>query len=130
MIGQAQRCYVEKGLKNITYVRGDVGQLPFKDESIDWVLSMNGFHAFPDKELAWNEITRVLKKGGVLVGCFYIQGKRPFADFFIRHIYTRYGTFTAPFWSEADILERLNKQYIVRHHGNRQSIFYFKAEKR
>lgn len=40
------------GLKNITFLQGDVGALPFEDESFDIVLSLNGFHAFPDKAMS------------------------------------------------------------------------------
>ncbi len=49
---------------HITFIRGDVGALPQPDESCDVVLSMNGFHAFPDKDKAFKETFRVLKKGG------------------------------------------------------------------
>jgi ubiquinone/menaquinone biosynthesis C-methylase UbiE len=129
MLRQAQRCYERAELKNITFVRGDVHQLPLKDESIDLVLSMNGFHAFLNKEKALNEITRVLKKGGRLVGCFYIQGKRRFTDFFIRQIYARHGTFTPPFWSEAEVLEQLGRRFMFQRKVNQKAIFYFEAVK-
>lgn len=39
--------------------------LPFENGSFDFVLSLNGFHAFPDKEAAYREIFRVLRPGGV-----------------------------------------------------------------
>ena len=51
---------------NISFVQGDVGKLPFEDASFNTVLSMNGFHAFPDKKKAFLETNRVLKKGGSL----------------------------------------------------------------
>lgn len=49
------------GLENVTFRQGDVGALPFDDASFDAVLSLNGFHAFPDKEAAYREVFRVLK---------------------------------------------------------------------
>ena len=58
------------GLTNISFRQGDVGALPFKDESFDIVLSLNGFHAFPDKEAAYRETYHVLKPGGTFCGCF------------------------------------------------------------
>ena len=33
-----------------------------ENETFDMVLSMNGFHAFPDKDHAFQETWRVLKK--------------------------------------------------------------------
>ncbi len=49
--------------RNVNFVQGDVGRLPFEDESFDIVLSLNGCHAFPDKAAAYRETYRVLKKG-------------------------------------------------------------------
>lgn len=31
-------------------IQGDVGNLQMENESVDTVVSMNGFHAFPDKQ--------------------------------------------------------------------------------
>lgn len=44
-----------------------MGALPYEDGTFDIVLSLNGFHAFPDKEAAYREVFRVLKTrlGGV-----------------------------------------------------------------
>lgn len=36
--------------RNISFIQGDVGKLLLADESYDIVMSMNGFHAFPDKK--------------------------------------------------------------------------------
>ena len=52
--------------------QGDVGNLQMENESVDTVVSMNGFHAFPDKHKAFHEIWRVLKPGGDFIACFYI----------------------------------------------------------
>ena len=57
-------------LKNVTFRQGDVGALPYEDDTFDIVLSLNGFHAFPDKEAAYREVSRVLKSGGTFCGCF------------------------------------------------------------
>ena len=55
--------YLEKAnrlvLKNVTFQQGDVGALSYADDTFDIVLSLNGFHAFPDKEAAYREIFRV-----------------------------------------------------------------------
>ena len=62
MMGAAQKKAEAAGIKNITFRQGDVGELPFDDGSFDTVLSLNGFHAFPDKEAAYRETFRVMKE--------------------------------------------------------------------
>ncbi len=111
MMAAAQKRAAAAGLKNITFRQGDVGALPFEDESFDIVLSLNGFHAFPDKEAAYRETYRVLKKGGTFCGCFYIQGGCRRTDWFIRNIYARMGFFTPPFETEDSLRERLAGMY-------------------
>ena len=63
MMGQAQEKADRLHLKNVTFRQGDVGALPYADDTFDIVLSLNGFHAFPDKEAAYREVFRVLKPG-------------------------------------------------------------------
>ena len=60
MMGQAQEKADRLHLKNVTFRQGDVGTLPYADGTFDIVLSLNGFHAFPDKEAAYREVFRVL----------------------------------------------------------------------
>ena len=66
-------------------------KLPFPDESFDIVLSINGFHAFPDKEAAYSETFRVLKKGGTFCGCFYTEGRSKRTDWVTKHIFVPKG---------------------------------------
>lgn len=66
--------------KHISFVQGDVGKLPMENETFDMVLSMNGFHAFPDKDKAFQETWRVLKKDGTFIACFYIKEKSRVTD--------------------------------------------------
>ena len=65
MLAQAEKRL--GGYAHIQCVQGDVGNLPMADEAFDTVVSMNGFHAFPDKQKAFQETWRVLKPGGVLL---------------------------------------------------------------
>lgn len=110
-MNSAREKAVAMGLKNVRFMQGDVGALPFEDESFDAVLSLNGFHAFPDKEAAWRETYRVLKKGGTFCGCFYIQGECGRTDWFIRHLYQPKGFFTPPYETKQSLRERLEKKY-------------------
>lgn len=75
MMARAKRRAKNMGLSNVRFLQGDVGKLPFADASFDLVLSLNGFHAFPDKDAAYREILRVLRPGGIFTGCFYIIGE-------------------------------------------------------
>ncbi|MBQ8953866.1 MAG: class I SAM-dependent methyltransferase [Clostridia bacterium] len=111
MMGAAQRRAASLGVKNVRFQQGDVGALPFADESFDIVLSLNGFHAFPDKEAAYKETFRVLKKGGVFCGCFYVQGACGRTDWFIKHLYQPKGFFTPPYETESSLRARLRGLY-------------------
>ncbi len=111
MMNAAKQKADRVGIKNITFLQGDVGALPFPDESFDIVLSLNGFHAFPDKEAAYRETYRVLKKGGTFCGCFYIAGGCRRTDWFVNHLYVPKGFFTQPFETEDSLRRRLREMY-------------------
>ena len=111
MMGAAKARAEAAGIRNVRFVQGDVGALPFDDASFDIVLSLNGFHAFPDKEAAYRETRRVLKPGGTFCGCFYIRGGCARTDWFIRHLYEPKGFFTSPYETEDSLRERLSKLY-------------------
>lgn len=98
-------------LKNVSFVQGDVGALPFADESFDIVLSLNGFHAFPDKDAAFHETWRVLKPGGTFCGCFYIRNEFKRTDFFVQKLYVPKGFFTPPFETKESLRARLKELY-------------------
>ena len=111
MMAAARRRAKRAGIRNVCFVQGDVGALPFPDESFDVVLSLNGFHAFPDKEAAYRETFRVLKRGGTFCGCFYIRGGCKRTDWFIRHLYQPKGFFTPPYETETSLRQRLSALY-------------------
>jgi len=130
MMAAAQDKAERAGIRNITFVQGDVGDLPFEDGSFDIVLSLNGFHAFPDKEAAYRETFRVLKPGGTFTGCFYIEGGCPRTDWFIRHLYVRKGFFTPPFETEESLRERLCGMYEEVTVSSVEGIGCFRAKKK
>ncbi len=111
MMASAQEKAKALGIRNINFLQGDVGALPFEDESFDIVLSLNGFHAFPDKEAAYRETFRVLKPGGTFCGCFYVRGGCKRTDWFIRHLYQPKGFFTPPYETEQSLRRRLSGLY-------------------
>lgn len=114
---------------NITFQRGDVGALPFPDESFDVVVSLNGFHAFPDKEAAYKETHRVLKPGGILTGCFYVEQANRHTDNMIRRFYVRPGFFTPPFETVNSLQKRLSGMYSEAKVSHVQSIAVFQCRK-
>jgi len=111
MMASAREKAEALGVSNVTFTQGDVGALPFEDESFDTVLSMNGFHAFPDKEAAYAETYRVLKPGGTFCGCFYVEGEKARTDWLIKHLYVPMGFFTPPFETSASLQARLSSLY-------------------
>lgn len=118
-----------KNCQHIECVQGDVGNLPMNDESFDVVLSMNGFHAFPDKEKAFTETRRVLKEGGTFISCFYIKGKSRVTDWLVKNILSKKGWFTPPFQTEEELKRVLEERYknIELHVDG--SMAYFKCVK-
>ncbi len=125
MMKNAENRAEAMNIKNVSFVQGDVGKLPFEDETFDIVLSLNGFHAFPDKEAAYREVYRVLKKGGMFCGCFYIEKEYPRTDFFVNTLYVPKGFFTPPFESKASLKRRLENMYssVEVHSVNAEGIF-------
>ena len=78
---------------------------------LDTVVSMNGFHAFPDKQKAFHEIWRVLKPGGNFIACFYIRGKSKRTDWLVKNILAKKGWFSPPFQTEKELRDILQKLY-------------------
>lgn len=109
MLEQAKRRL--DGQAHINFIQGDVGNLQMDDESFDIVLSMNGFHAFPDKQKAFSETCRVLKSGGDFIACFYIRGKSKRTDWLVKNILAKKGWFTPPFQTEEELKNTLQKMY-------------------
>lgn len=116
--------------KNITLMQGDVGLLPFQNGTFDIVMSMNGFHAFPDKRAAFRESYRVLKRGGSFIGCWYIRGESSMTDTLVKQILTRKGWFTPPFDTAAQLRRKLEKGYDLREFHVEGSMVYFCGVKR
>lgn len=129
MLLQARERFSASKLSNVTCIQGDVGDLNFGDEAFDIVLSMNGFHAFPDKEKAFFETARVLKKDGIFCGCFYIKGQCKRTDFIVNFLLAKKGWFTPPFQSLEELRIKLLTMYSQVEIDNEKSMVYFKCVK-
>ena len=129
MMATAEERAKEMGISNARFQQGDVGKLPFADESFDIVVSLNGFHAFPDKEAAYKETFRVLKPGGLFTGCFYVEGANAHTDKMIRRFYIKSGFFTPPFETVDSLRKRLSGMYSEAVVRNVESFAVFQCRK-
>lgn len=108
----AAKVHAEKiNLSNVKFIQADVAKLPFSDEIFDVILSIDGFHVFPDKTAAYNEIFRVLKFGGIFCGCMYVTGENFRTDIFVKHFCNRAGFFTPPHENILSLESRLKNFY-------------------
>lgn len=130
MLLQAEKRFKANSLRHVRTKQGDVGALPFNDGQFDVVLSMNGFHAFPDKERAYSEVNRVLKTGGAFIACFYVRGESRISDWLVNTILSRKGWFTPPFETAGQLRERLKRDYEIQEFHLDGSMVYFKATKK
>ena len=129
MMAQAKEKADRLGLQNVSFRQGDVGALPFEDGSFDAVLSLNGFHAFPDKEAAYRETFRMLRPGGTFCGCFYVKDGFSRTDWFIRHAYEPAKFFTPPYETVTSLQARLNSLYETAKAGSLKGIAWFVCRK-
>jgi arsenite methyltransferase len=67
MIDKARRTAEKMGVRNATFLRGDLTALPLGDGAADWVTSNCVLNHADDKRAVWREIARVLKPGGRFV---------------------------------------------------------------
>jgi len=130
MLERAEQRLRDAGITNVKTMQGDVGALPFENDTFDFVLCMNGLHVFPDKERAYAEILRTLKPGGELLACFYIAGEQKVADWLAKTVMTRMGWFTPPFDTAADVRRRLQPYYDIIDIHIEGAMLYFRARKK
>ena len=120
----------EQARPKVKTMQGDVGALPFEEDTFDYVLCMNGLHVFPNKDKAYSEILRTLKPDGELLACFYIAGEQKVADWLAKTVMTRMGWFTPPFDTANDVRQRLEPYYDILDFHVEGAMLYFRAKKR
>lgn len=82
MLTQAKTYLAEQsGLPTeVTFVRADVGRLPFPTGSIDAVHAGAALHCWPSPSAAVAEISRVLRPGGVFVASTFLTPAAPLGE--------------------------------------------------
>jgi SAM-dependent methyltransferase len=128
MLRKAQVRFRQLGVRNVHLLKADAANLPLRDVGADILLSMNGWHAFADKQRATAEMHRVLRAEGTLIACGYVQGGRRLSDWFVRHFGVRHGFFTPPFFA-ADDLARQFQDFTITRRRSDKSIAWFEAVK-
>ena len=64
MIEKARKTSKRLGVDNVEFIQTDLSGLPLDDKSVDVIISNCVLNHVADKQQIWNEIYRVLKKGG------------------------------------------------------------------
>jgi ubiquinone/menaquinone biosynthesis C-methylase UbiE len=128
MLRRAKREFERQGVRNAHLVRADVAHLPLADGAADMVLSMNGWHAFPEKPRAIAEIRRVLCTDGRLIACGYVKGDSRRSDFFVKHFGVRRGYFSRPLFELGDLASHF-EGFTIGRQGTGLGVAYFEAIK-
>ena len=111
MLEAALKNIYDLNLQNVKLMQGDVENLAFADESFDIVLSINGFHVFTNKDSAYNETYRILKKNGIFCGSMYIKDKNRCTDFFVKNFCERFNYFSPPYDTFESLQQRFKRMY-------------------
>jgi len=69
MLDQAQKLANEKCLTNVSWLRGNIYELPFADAAFDIVTCRYAFHHLENLSAAFQEMLRVCGPGGRIVVC-------------------------------------------------------------
>ena len=78
MIAKARENVQKLGFTNIEFIRGDIEELPLPDQTADVVVSNCVLNLVPDKQKAFGETYRILKKGGHFsISDVIIEGSLP-----------------------------------------------------
>lgn len=104
MLEVAKEKQAEQKAANVTFIHGDAMDLPFEDETFDYVTIGFGLRNVPDYEQVLREMHRVLKPGGIAVCLETSQptliGYRQLYYFYFRFIMPLFGKVFAKSYDE------------------------------
>lgn len=67
MLDKAMKNATKLGVSNVKFIKSQLEELPLPDKHINLVISNCTINHAADKQKVWNEISRILKKGGRFV---------------------------------------------------------------
>lgn len=67
MIQKSRKLAQKMGVENVKFIQTELEHLPIEDNSADLIISNCTINHASDKQLVWNEVYRILKKGGRFV---------------------------------------------------------------
>ena len=121
MLRRARERAASRGLDQIEFVRAEAGELPLEDSSADLFLSYWGLHCFPNPRAAIDEIGRVLRPGGHLVGASFVRGPRLRQRIMLRPNRGDFG----PMCTEPELLEWLAAARLTPTKKGRSGLYMF-----
>ena len=111
MLDAAKARTAELNLRGVKFFQSDVADLPFEENFLDALLSINGFHAFSKKNAAWSETYRVLRSGGIFCGCMYVKGENRRTDIFVEKFCEPRGFFSPPYETLESLQKKLRERF-------------------
>lgn len=115
MLKIAQDKQEQQALKQLTLIQGNAMELPFEDDSFDYVTIGFGLRNVPDYSTVLREMYRVTKPGGQVVCLETSQptliGYRQASLFYVRHIMPLLGKFIAKSYDEYSWLQESARHF-------------------
>jgi SAM-dependent methyltransferase len=121
MLRRARARAEKHGLREIRFIETDATTIPVADSSADLFLSYWGLHCFPDPQAAIEEVARVLRPGGRLVGCCFVRGNSLRQRLQLKPHTTDFG----PLCTEPELLDWLAQAALGEVSSHRSGLFMF-----
>lgn len=115
MLKIGEKKVMEEGLRQVELIHGNAMELPFEDDSFDYVTIGFGLRNVPDYMHVLREMRRVLKPGGV-VACLETSqptmfGYKQLYYFYFRHIMPIFGRLFAKSYKEYSWLQESARDF-------------------
>lgn len=119
MLKVAQEKKKQQAVKQLTFIQGNAMELPFEDQSFDYVTIGFGLRNVPDYLTVLREMYRVTKPGGIAVCLETSQptliGYRQLSLFYMRYIMPLLGKFIAKSYDEYSWLQESARDFPDKH---------------